>query len=277
MKNIGRICLLIVFMSLIGIKAYAYDIKVNNEDGVTIYYNYINGGWNLEVTYKESSTTSTIGVYSYTTGYETYNSFHIPEEVTYMDETRQVTSIGDYAFTNCNKLQTISIPNSITNIGSHAFSSCSKLNNINIPNSVTTIGASAFLDCSGLTVLTIGNSVKFISDSAFRNCPEIKDVYCHAENVPATAPNAFEGSYIEHAILHVPAESIGAYKATEPWKNFKEIVALTDSDPKPDATGINIVKNTKDNKAVIYNMNGVRQTEPQKGISILNGKKYVIK
>ncbi len=83
--------------------------------------------------------------------------------------------------------------------------------------------------------------------------------------------------YSEYATLHVPAESVNAYKAADPWKNFKEIVALTESDPKPDATGINVVWKTVDNKAVIYDLNGVRQSEPKKGINIINGKKVVTK
>ena len=54
-------------------------------------------------------------------------------------------------------------------------------------------------------------------------------------------------------------------------------VALTDDDPKPDAIGINVVRNTEDNKSVIYDLNGVRQSEPKKGINIINGKKVVVK
>ena len=38
--------------------------------------------------------------------------------------------------------------------------------------------------------------------------------------------DAFQDSYIEFAILHVPAVSVEAYRAVEPWKNFKNIVAL---------------------------------------------------
>lgn len=32
-------------------KVYAYDIAVENADGVTIFYNYINDGTELEVTH----------------------------------------------------------------------------------------------------------------------------------------------------------------------------------------------------------------------------------
>ena len=46
---------------------------------------------------------------------------------------------------------------------------------------------------------------------------------------------------IANATLHVPAASIEAYRNAESWKDFKEIVALTDSDPNP--TGITNISN----------------------------------
>ena len=52
------------------------------------------------------------------------------------------------------------------------------------------------------------------------------DVYCLAENVPSTYSDAFSESYQESISLHVPAKSINAYKATEPWSKFYEIVAI---------------------------------------------------
>ena len=44
-------------------------------------------------------------------------------------------------------------------------------------------------------------------------------------NKPIT--NAFDGSMIEHATLHVPDESLQAYKETEPWSKFGTIVGLS--------------------------------------------------
>ena len=51
------------------------------------------------------------------------------------------------------------IPNSVTSIGDYAFSGCSDLTSVTIPNSVTSIGNYAFNGCSGLTSITIPNSV----------------------------------------------------------------------------------------------------------------------
>ena len=126
-----KLCFLFsILLSMVGTKALAYDIEVKNADGVTIFYNYINDGKELAVT---------MGYYS--------GSVVIPEEVTYMNRTRKVTSIGDYAFDKCRGLTSVTIPNSVTSIGASAFASCSGLTSVTIPNSVTSIGDYAFEFC----------------------------------------------------------------------------------------------------------------------------------
>ena len=72
-----------------------------------------------------------------------------------------VTSIGDYAFSECSGLTSITIPNSVTSIGYEAFRGCSGLTSITIPNTVTRIGDHAFSECSGLTSIVVedGNTI----------------------------------------------------------------------------------------------------------------------
>ena len=141
-----------------------------------------------------------------------------------------VTSIGNGAFYNCSGLSSITIPNSVTSIGNGAFYNCSGLSSVTIPNSVTSIGNTAYYNCSGLSSITIPNSVTSIEFSAFSNCPELTDVTCLAENVPYTSSDAFDGSYITYATLHVPASAVDAYKSTAPWSNFKSFVAVDGSE-----------------------------------------------
>jgi hypothetical protein len=51
-----------------------------------------------------------------------------------------VTSIGNFAFTDCYSVTSVTISDGVTNIGDLAFYSCSGLTNITIPQSVVNLG-----------------------------------------------------------------------------------------------------------------------------------------
>ena len=61
----------------------------------------------------------------------------------------QLTSIGDGAFTGCDSLKEIVIPDGVTSIGS-AFQLCHSLTSVIIPDSVISISSGAFVNCSSL-------------------------------------------------------------------------------------------------------------------------------
>ena len=165
-----------------------------------------------------------------------------------------VNSIGGGAFYGCSSLASVTIPNSVTIIGSDAeagaFENCTRLTSVTIPNNVHFIGQLSFSGCTSLTSITIGRGVKVICNHAFAECPDLTDVYCYAEKLLTdedldidnpesfafaetdglyTTPDAFEGSYIEYATLHVPKDCSEAYKAMEPWKKFKSIVEIVNA------------------------------------------------
>ena len=62
MKNLKFTLLLTVLLCMAGARALAYDIGVENADGVTIYYRYTNDGKELQVTYRNPG--GSYGVYS---------------------------------------------------------------------------------------------------------------------------------------------------------------------------------------------------------------------
>ena len=152
-----RPALLLILLLFSSSSALAYDCEVAG-----IYYN-------LNPTDKTASVT-----------YKDYNHYSgdvvIPENIAYDGTTYSVTSIGYEAFRNCDRLTSVTIPNSVTSIGVSAFSGCSGLSSVTIPNSVTSIGNYAFSRCSGLTSVTIPNSVTSIDDYAFGGCSGLTSV-----------------------------------------------------------------------------------------------------
>ena len=76
-----------------------------------------------------------------------------------------------------NQRDTYIIPDSVKSIGEYAFSGCTGLTSITIPDSVTSIGIDAFDGCTGLTSITIPDSVTNIGGAAFYGCKGLTDVY----------------------------------------------------------------------------------------------------
>ena len=171
-----------------------------------------------------------------------------------------VNTIGKYAFSGCAELTTINWGTGVKKVGLDAFKNCNSLKAVNIsdlekwcttnlgeyqplvyanhlylnneeiidlviPSSVSKIESFTFYGCKSIKTITIPKSVKSIG-SSFINCPEIKDVYCYAEDIPETSYTAFYDSYINYATLHVPSGTVDLYKAATPWKDFGSIVEM---------------------------------------------------
>ena len=118
------------------------------------------------------------------------------------------------------------IPNSVTSIGSRAFYNCKGLTSVTIPNSVTSIGSSAFRSCTGLKSVTIGSGVANIGYGAFYKCIDLTSVTNYATTPQTIDYSVFESVGISSCTLHVPAESVEAYKAADVWKEFWEITTI---------------------------------------------------
>ena len=122
------------------------------------------------------------------------------------------------------------IPNSVTSIGNYAFQECEGLTFITIPSSVTSIGNHAFEYCSGLNSFTIPYSVTFIGDYAFYQCSKLENVTSKI-SVPFNISLSVFSGISSDAILTVPKGAKNRYKELNGWTtDFKEIIEDANDD-----------------------------------------------
>lgn len=86
-----------------------------------------------------------------------------------------VTSIGIEAFENCSSISAITIPVGVTEINNRAFSNCSSLASVTIDGEVTRIGISAFYN-NAFESITLPETVAVLDDSSFRDCANLKKI-----------------------------------------------------------------------------------------------------
>ena len=147
-------------------------------------------------------------------------------------QTNKLTEIGEDAFYGCDNLEDINIPDGVTRIGKGAFELNFSLRKINIPSSVTYIAENAFA-CAHLDSIDIPAGVTFIGRGAFWKCDRLKKVYSRPVIPPVTnawSPShlPFESDATETCTLFIPKGSADAYRASEVFSGFKNIVELED-------------------------------------------------
>jgi len=89
-----------------------------------------------------------------------------------------VTTISDWTFSECNKLNRISIPDSVNEIGEGAFCNCKLLDELIVPDSVERIDDCAFRGCESLERILIPSSVIDLGWGLFDDCSNDLVVYC---------------------------------------------------------------------------------------------------
>lgn len=102
-----------------------------------------------------------------------------------------VRVIGDYAFSECKKLQEVFFPDGLCTIGARAFYNCRTLREVILPESLHTIGESAFWECKTLKEIRIPGGVSIIEKNTFWNCTALEHIIlCHG--VRTIEEDAFE-------------------------------------------------------------------------------------
>lgn len=174
-----------------------------------------------------------------------------------------VKEIAWRAFMACTNLTEVTIPANTATVGDEAFMKCSALKSIVvekgsqnycsengvlydkskttllkcpegkegelvIPNGVKKISHGALANCK-ITEVTIPNSLIEIGKYSFSGC-ELKSITCNCANPPAMYYKYESGFYgVEKNIpVYVPSKSVEKYKNADDWKEFKNILPISD-------------------------------------------------
>ena len=116
-----------------------------------------------------------------------------------------VTSIGDFAFQNCESLTAVKIADSVTSIGNFAFWGCGALASVYIPDGLTSIGDGAFQTCDALATIDLPESVMHLGRCAFNTNTRT------STSTPTSEPMNqawIEPEHDEPAVLEPPCEPV---------------------------------------------------------------------
>ncbi len=83
-------------------------------------------------------------------------------------------TIGQMAFIQCERLDSLEFQDGVTDIGPEAFQWCNSLEKVKIPSNVLRTGEAAFYQCENLEIVDIAS--KTIETNAFEYCYNLKNV-----------------------------------------------------------------------------------------------------
>lgn len=186
----------------------------------------------------------------------------------------------------CWNLQEVNIPSSVKTIGHDAFDRCVSLKKIELPDGLETIEWEAFCSCDSVEQIVFPATLKQLGQESFCNILELKRIYCMAEEPPVCEESTRHpgkspfGEYNSDSNystpndipVYVPMGTAEKYRKAWGWNYFTNFI---ETDDFPTAIR-NVTTEHTDSKSRIYDLNGKKVINPQKGqVYIKNGKKII--
>ena len=199
MEKKNCFCLLFVAIMLLkGTCAYAQRVFIDS-----VYYTLDNTAMTAQIAVQSNNTA--------------VGDIVINDTVTYEGANYAVTSMANAAFSGCNQLTSIVLPQTLRNLGREAFLQCTNLTSCIIPDStITEIPFEAFWK-AGLIEFRVPEGVTYIEQRSFEQMPNLQRVRL-ANSVKSVSPWAFyildalqEPIYNDSMFVLMPMKYKGAY------------------------------------------------------------------
>ncbi len=195
-----------------------------------------------------------------------------------------VATLGNETFKDCVSLTNVKLPDELVKVPELCFAN-TNIEHLVIPDKVTFIAYYAFQDLKNLTTISFGKSMNYLSKTAFQRSGDyVEDVYI---NYPGTDDEKiiggdyvmlFDGYYdddgdgvtqdvrytdeeLAQIKVHVPANRLDDYKASDKWNKFT-LVANSTSNVEP-------VKVNNAKVVARYSIDGKQLSKAQKGLNLV--------
>ena len=110
-------------------------------------------------------------------------------EITLHENTKVIATD---AFSACDRLKSVYLPNGLISINGGAFANCYSLKSIIIPDTVTDLSSTVFWYCSSLSSVVIGSGITDIWSSTFSGCENLESVVIRGK-ITTISSGAFGG------------------------------------------------------------------------------------
>ena len=87
-----------------------------------------------------------------------------------------VKRIGNSAFAECKKIESIEIPDSVWSVGDSAFVDCISLRELELPSSINTIGENAIMHCASLDYIVINSKITGFNVNTLEDCEKLNSI-----------------------------------------------------------------------------------------------------
>lgn len=138
-----------------------------------------------------------------------------------------VETVGDYAFSGCSLLKSVSMP-MVKELGEGVFSKCTSLEQVDLSDELTEIPRNLYNGCTSLKKAVIPDNVLKIGLRAFKGCSSLDSLYCVPIAPPAyddlsgiiglNDPEIFKGCPATLKIL-IGEEELQAYSLSD-WRSM---------------------------------------------------------